>query len=103
MKLLWALYLAAVIDVVTGLNLNLFGYGRESLWFAVGSVVVASYLYLSGRSWLGMIALVFCCVWLVLYPAKNGFDVVLSPTLLIGVAWWLWQKYTSNNKSSHED
>jgi hypothetical protein len=90
--LLLAIYLAVAIDVVTGLNLNLFGYGREPLLFAVGAVVVASSLYAWGRPALGMIGLVFCCAWLVFYPAKNGFDVVLSPLLVIGFAMWLWTK-----------
>jgi hypothetical protein len=96
MKLLLAIYLAVVIDVVTGLNLNLFGYGREPLTFALGAIVVASGLYAVGRPALGMIGLAFCCAWLVLYPAKNGFDVVLSPLLVTSIVLWLWQKYRSN-------
>ena len=88
--LLLALYLTAVIDVVTGLNLNLFGYGREPMMFAVGTTLVGSILYALGHRWLGIIGLVFCCAWLVLYPAKNGFDVVLSPLLLVSIAQWLW-------------
>lgn len=97
--LLLALYLAVVADVVTGLQLNLFGYGREPLLFAIGAVVVASCLYAWGRRWLGMIGLVFSCAWLGFYPAKNGFDVVLSPLLGVGMAMWIvtrmWQKYKS--------
>ena len=47
--LLFVIYLAVVIDVVTGLNLNLFGYGRESLLFGMGTVVVASCFRVSIR------------------------------------------------------
>ncbi len=97
--LLLVFYLAVVIDVVTGLNLNLFGYGREPLLFAIGTVVIASCLYALGRRSLGMIGLVFCCIWLVLYPAKNGFDGVLSPWLCVSMAMWIasrmWQTYKS--------
>lgn len=93
---LLTLYLAVAIDVVTGLNLNLFGYGREPLLFAIGTVAVASCLYAGGRPALGMIGFVLCCAWLVFYPAKNGFDVVLSPLLVTGFAVWIaprmWQK-----------
>jgi hypothetical protein len=93
---LLVIYLVVVIDVVTGLNLNLFGYGREPLLFSIGAVVIASCLYAGGRPALGMIGLVFCCAWLVFYPAKNGFDVVLSPLLATGFAMWMtprmWQK-----------
>jgi len=96
--LLLALCAVTVIDVVSGLNLNLFGYGREPLLFALGAVGVASVLYCLAGAWLGMITLVLCCVWLMLYPAKNGFDVVLSPTLLVGVMVWLWQKYMTKNE-----
>ena len=93
--LLLAIYLAVVMDVVTGLNVNLYGYGREPWHFAIGTVVVAGGLYALGRLWLGMMGLVFCCVWLMFYPAKNGFDVVLSPLLLSSCAMWLWQKSKS--------
>jgi hypothetical protein len=89
MKLLLAIYLAVVIDVVMGLNLNLFGYGREPLTFALGAIVVASRLYALGRPALGMIGLIFCCAWLAFYPAKNGFDVVLSPVLVTGFVVWM--------------
>jgi hypothetical protein len=40
-----------------------------------------------------MIALVLCFAWLVFYPNRNGFDVVLSPTLVASVVFWLWQKF----------
>ena len=93
--LLLVIYLVVVIDVVTGLHLNLFGYGREPLLFAIGAVVVASCLYALDRRSLGMIGLVFCCAWLVFYPTKNGFDVVLSPLLVASIGAWLWQKYRS--------
>jgi hypothetical protein len=91
--LLLTLYWVVVIDVVSGLNLNLFGYGREPLVFAIGTVVIASCLYALGRRSLSMIGLVFCCVWLVFYPVKNGFDVVLSPLLIVSSVMWFWQKY----------
>ena len=100
---LLALYLAVVIDVVTGLNLNLFGYGREPLDFALGTVAVASGLYRVGKPWLGMISLVFCCAWLVFYPTKNGFDVVLSPLLVTSFAMWLWTKHKSSDASEPSD
>jgi hypothetical protein len=93
MKILLALFLAVVADVLTGLNLNIYGWGREPLWFALGVVAVASRMYRLRDAALGMIALVLCCAWLAFYPAKNGFDVVLSPTLFVGVAVWLWQKF----------
>lgn len=93
MKFLFALYFAVVVDVVMGLNFNLYGWGREPLWFACGVVAVASLMYRLEDALLGMIALILCCAWLVFYPAKNGFDVVLSPTLLIGFAAWFWQKF----------
>ena len=90
--LLFVLYLALLIDLLAGLNLNMYGWGREPLWFACGVVAAASLLYRLEDALLGMIALALCCAWLVFYPAKNGFDVVLSPTLFIGFAAWLWQK-----------
>lgn len=93
MKILLALYIAVVVDVLTGLNLNIYGWGREPLWFACGVVAAASLIYRLRDLVLGMIALVLCCVWLVFYPTKNGFDVVLSPTLFVGAAVWLWQKF----------
>jgi hypothetical protein len=93
MKLLVGIYLALVIDTITGLNLNLYGYGREPFLFAIGAVLVASILYRWAGAWLGMIALILCCAWLLLYPAKNGFDVVLSPTLLVSAVMRLWQTY----------
>lgn len=91
--LLALLYVVIVLDVVFGLNLNVYGWGREPLSFSVCAVMVAIGLYAFGRFSLGMIALVLCCAWLALYPAKNGFDVVLSPTLVLGCAVWLWQKF----------
>ena len=96
---LLVIHLAVVIDVVTGLNLNLFGYGREPLLFAIGTVAVAGCLYAGSRPALGMIGLVFCCAWLVFYPAKNGFDVVLSPWLVTSFAMWLWTQYKSSESS----
>jgi len=95
---LLVLYAALLIDLFTGLHLNLFGYGREPLAFALGASVLSGLLYRYGGSqgrWLGMIALALCCAWLVLYPSKNGFDVALSPTLVAGVVLWLWQKRTN--------
>jgi hypothetical protein len=92
MKILLALYVAVVADALTGLNLNIYGWGREPIWFACGVVAAASLMYRLQDAALGMIALVLCCAWLALYPAKNGFDVVLSPTLLLGAAAWLWKK-----------
>jgi hypothetical protein len=59
------------------------------LLFAIGTVVVASTLYAFGCAWLGMIGLIFCCAWLAFYPAKNGFDVVLSPVLVTGFVVWM--------------
>jgi hypothetical protein len=91
--LLLALCLAVVFDVVLGLNLNIYGWGREPLWFAFGVVAVASLMYRVQHAAIGMIALVLCCAWLVFYPTKNGFDVVLSPTLFLVIAAWLWQKF----------
>jgi hypothetical protein len=91
--LLLALYIAVVADVLTGLNLNLYGWGREPLWFALGVVAAASLMYRLQDVALGMIALVLCCAWLVSYPTKNGFDVVLSPALFLGCAAWLWQQF----------
>jgi uncharacterized membrane protein YhaH (DUF805 family) len=93
--LLLVLYLVVVLDVVTGLNFNLYGFGREPLIFALSTVVVATALYAFGKPWLGMIGLVLCCVWLVIHPAKNGFDAVLSPWLVISTLVWLWQKFKS--------
>ncbi len=93
MKFLLVLYAALVIDTVTGLNLNIYGWGREPLWFALGVVAVASLMYRLKDAALGMIALVLCCAWLVFYSTRNGFDVVLLPTLLVGVVTWLWQKF----------
>jgi hypothetical protein len=90
--LLFALYLAAGIDVVTGLNLNLYGYGREPLFFSFCVVALASIFYRLQDVHLGMILLILCCAWLLFYPSKNGFDVVLSPTLTFSIALWLWQK-----------
>jgi hypothetical protein len=86
MKFLLTLYAALVLDVVTGLNLNIYGWGREPLWFACAVVAAASVLYRFSDALLGMITLVLCC-------AKNGFDVVLSPALVLGIAAWLWQKF----------
>ena len=91
--LLFALYVALLVDLLTGLHLNIYGWGREPLWFACAVVAVVSLLYRLQDALLGMIALVLCCAWLALYPAKNGFDVVLSPTLVFGCAAWLWQKF----------
>jgi hypothetical protein len=94
--LLVTLYAALVIDTVTGLHLNFYGYGREPLVFALGAVVLASALYRWAGAWLGMITLVLCCVWLLFYPSKNGFDVVLAPLLFIRAGMWgvrLWQTY----------
>lgn len=93
MLLLVALYLMTAIDVVTGLNLNVYGWGREPLWFSMAVVTAAICLYALGRYSLGMIALTLCCAWLLFYPSKNGFDVALSPTLCAAVVMWLWQKY----------
>jgi hypothetical protein len=87
------LYAALVIDTLTGLNLNLYGYGREPFLFALGAVLLSVWHYASGAVWLGMMTLMLCCAWLVLYPAKNGFDAVLSPTLFVSVVMWFWQTY----------
>ncbi len=93
MKLLLAIYVALVVDLITGLHLNLYGFGREPLYFAFGVVAASSLAYRWQGARLGMIALVLCCAWLVFYPQRNGFDVVLSPTLTAGVILWLWQKF----------
>jgi hypothetical protein len=91
--LLLMIYIVTVADVVLGLNLNIYGWGREPFWFAFGIVAVASLMYRVQDAAIGMIALVLCCAWLLFYPAKNGFDVVLSPTLFLVIAAWLWQKF----------
>jgi hypothetical protein len=93
MKLLLLIYTVLLADLFTGLNFNVYGWGREPLWFACGVVAAASLMYRLRDVALGMIALVLCCAWLLFYPAKNGFDVVLSPTLFLGCAAWLWQKF----------
>ena len=93
MKLLLAIHAALLVDLLTGLHLNLYGWGREPLYFAFGVVVASSVAYRWEGARLGMIALVLCCAWLVFYPLRNGFDVVLSPTLTASVALWLWQKF----------
>ncbi len=92
MKLLLVIYVALLVDLLTGLQLNLYGWGREPLYFAFGVVAVSSVAYRWEGARLGMIALVLCCAWLMFYPSRNGFDVVLSPTLTASVALWLWQK-----------
>ncbi len=93
MKLLLVIYAALLVDLLTGLHLNLYGWGREPLYFALGVVAASSLAYRFEGARLGMIALVLCCVWLVFYPNRNGFDVVLSPTLVASAAIWLWQKF----------
>ncbi len=103
MKLLFAIYLALVVDMVTGLSLNLFGYGREPLVFAVCTVLVASFLYWGGRFWIGMMTLVLCCAWFLFYPQKNGFDVILSPLLLMGIVTQLWHIYQRRQYAKNED
>ncbi len=92
MKLLTLLYTALLVDLLTGQTLNLYGFGREPLAFALGAVLVAFAWYRAARTRLGMIALVLCAAWLLLYPAKNGVDVVLSPLLVLGATRWLWRK-----------
>lgn len=93
MKLLLVIYAALLVDLLMGLHLNLYGFGREPLYFALGVVAVSSLAYRFEGARLGMIALVLCCAWLVFYPTRNGFDVVLSPTLTASVALWFWQKF----------
>ncbi|MFM2084871.1 MAG: hypothetical protein RLY95_1689 [Pseudomonadota bacterium] len=93
MKLLLVIYAALLVDLLTGLQLNLYGWGREPLYFALAVVAASSLAYRIEGARLGMIALVLCCAWLVFYPAKNGFDVVLSPTLTLSIILWLWQKF----------
>ncbi len=93
MKLMLIIYAVLLADLLTGLHLNLYGFGREPLYFAFGVVAASSLAYRLEGARLGMIALVLCCAWLVFYPAKNGFDVVLSPTLTLSIILWLWQKF----------
>lgn len=93
MKLLLVIYVALLVDLLTGLQLNLYGFGREPLYFAFGVVAVSSLAYRFEGARLAMIALVLCCAWLMFYPSRNGFDVVLSPTLTASVVLWLWQKF----------
>jgi hypothetical protein len=95
MKLLLVIYAALMVDLFTGLDLNLYGWGREPLYFALGVVATSTLAYRFEGARLGMIALVLCCAWLVFYPSYNGFDVVLSPTLVVSVALWMWQKFKS--------
>jgi hypothetical protein len=94
--LLVVFYFALVADLVLGLNLNIYGWGREPLWFACAVVATSALMYRFQDAALGMIALILCSAWLLLYPAKNGFDVVLSPTLCLALLAWLWQKLKRN-------
>jgi hypothetical protein len=87
------IYAALLVDLLTGLQLNLYGWGREPLYFAFGVVAASSVAYRFEGARLGMITLVLCCAWLAFYPTKNGFDVVLSPTLTLSIILWLWQKF----------
>jgi hypothetical protein len=93
MKLMLVIYAVLLADLLTGLHLNLYGFGREPLYFAFGVVAASSLAYRLEGARLGMIALALCCAWLVFYPAKNGFDVVLSPALTLSIILWLWQKF----------
>jgi len=92
MKLWLVIYAALLVDLLTGLHLNLYGWGREPLYFAFGLVAVSSLAYRWEDARLGMIALILGCMWLAFYPARNGFDVVLSPALALGVVLWLGKK-----------
>ncbi len=94
-----ALYAALVIDVVTGLHFNGYGFGREPGLFALGTVCVCGLLWRWQNRALGVMGLVLCCAWLLVDPGNNGFDAVLAPTLVMAVLAWLWQKY----KIKHED
>jgi hypothetical protein len=93
MKLLLVIYAALLVDLLSGLQLNLYGWGREPLYFSLGVVAACTLAYRLEGARLGMIALVLCFAWLVFYPNRNGFDVVLSPTLVASVVFWLWQKF----------
>ncbi len=95
MRLLLVIYAALLADLFTGFRLNLYGWGREPLYFALGVVAASCLASRLESARLGMIALVLCCAWLVFYPNHNGFDVVLSPTLVVSVALGLWQKFKS--------
>ncbi|MDI9334184.1 MAG: hypothetical protein QM533_07380 [Cytophagales bacterium] len=103
MKLLWVIALALFADLFTGLTLNLYGFGREPLGFALAAIVAGAWLYQAKRTWLGMMLLTLCCLWLMLYPTRNGFDVVLSPMLLTSCALWAWKKFKNKNKSKNEN
>lgn len=95
MKGLLALWAALVLDQLAGLPLNLYGWGREPLLFTLGVVAAALLLGRWARPALGIIALGLCCAWLVFDPTQNGFDRVLSPTLVLGGAMWLWRQFQS--------
>ena len=90
---LMALYTALLLDLFTGQHLNLYGWGREPLWFALGAVALASYFFICGRRgrWLGMITLFLCCAWLAFYPAHNGWDCVLAPTLFLSIIFYIFK------------
>jgi hypothetical protein len=96
---LMGLYVALLLDLFTGQSLNLYGWGREPLWFASGVVVLAVCFFMSGQRgrWLGMITLVLCCAWLALYPEHNGWDATLAPTLLIGIVFYTFKSRFNEN------
>ena len=99
MRLLLVFYSLLVLDLVLGLPVNVFGWGREPLWFSLATVAVAAYLYARGRYALGMIGLVACCAWLLFYPADNAWDVVLVPTMAVGaVAWFLQRRRNKSHR-----